>query len=223
MELHTGFNTLDFIVLAIILLSGLFAIMTGFVREMYSLFNWVASYFVAVHFYHLAEPFVSRYISNHTTIVDVSIFVVFCASFIILAIIGMVLIRMLVRGEALSVIDHSLGFVFGLVRGLVIVCLIYLVASTVLWPDVDKPVATASLEDQASGTDTDKHEKKQGLSMSAPHWLLDARTRPLLAHGAAMLKEFVPEKAFEKTTDEVLKQKDAAEEKLHENFKAITR
>src|SRR5208282_6455634 len=105
MELHAGFNTLDYIVLAIILLSGLLAIFTGFVREMYSLFNWIASYFIAVRYHFLAEPFIKRFISNHTTIVDASIFAVFCASFIVLALIGMI-VASLVRGNALTAIDR---------------------------------------------------------------------------------------------------------------------
>jgi membrane protein required for colicin V production len=212
---HAGFNTLDYIVLGIILTSGLLAIFTGFVREMYSLFNWAASYFIAVRFYFLAEPFVKRFISNRTTAADASIFLVFCASFFVLALLGM-LVAGLVRGNALTAIDRSLGFVFGLVRGILIVCILYLVAESVLWPDIDKapPVMTPAHELVAPEDGKPKSEDKQGFSMAAPHWLIQARTRPLLAHGADALREFIPEKALEKTTEEYLQQKETVHEKV---------
>lgn len=220
MELHTSLNVLDYIVFGIILISGLFAIMSGFVREIYSLFNWAASYFIAVKFYTLAEPFVKKYISNPTTVADVSIFLVFCVSFIVLAIIGMGVTRLIIRGNALTAIDRSLGFVFGLVRGFLIACLVYLVAATILWPDIDKAPAPGSPElqqQQAQKDEPQKTDGKRSLTMSAPHWLLEARTRPLLAHGANMLKEFIPEKVLEKTTAEYLDKKDEMESKARDN------
>lgn len=212
MELHAGFNSLDYIVLGIILVSGLFALMTGLVRELYSLLNWIASYFISIHFYFLAVPFVKKYISNPNTIIDVSIFAVFCASFIILAIIGMIVTRTLISGGTLTMIDRSLGFVFGVVRGLLVVCLVYMVAASVLWPDIDKPQEKKLIEQVSNGPATEpqaKEGEKQSITMSAPHWLVEARTRPLLSHGAALLKKFIPEKAFEKTAQEVLRQKES--------------
>ena len=213
MELHDGFNTLDYIVLAIILLSGLFAIITGFIREIYSLFNWIASYFIAVRFFSLAEPMVGKYISNPHTIINVSIFAVFCVSFITLAVIGMIITRLLIRGGTLTLIDRSFGFVFGIVRGFLIVCLVYLVAASMLWPDIDKaPEASGQQIDGSQTTieSKDKPDSKQEnkLTMAAPHWLMNARTRPLIAQGVGFLKEFVPEKALEKTAEDILKQKE---------------
>jgi membrane protein required for colicin V production len=224
MELHASLNVLDYIVLGIILISGLFAIMSGFVREIYSLFNWTASYFIAVKFYTAAEPYVKKYISNPTTVTDVSIFVVFCVSFIVLAIVGMVVTRLIIRGHTLTAIDRSLGFVFGLVRGFLIACLVYLVAATILWPDIDKQPVPASeqQEQQAQKDEPQKADGKHSLTMSAPHWLLEARTRPLLAHGANLLKEFIPEKVLEKTTAEYLDKKDEMETKARDNVINLT-
>lgn len=228
MELHAGLNTLDCIVIGTILVSGLLAIFTGFVREMYSLFNWAASYFVAAHLSFLILPLVEKYISNHTTATDVAIFVLFCISFIILGLLG-TFVTSLVKGKALTAIDRSLGFVFGLVRGVLVVCLVYLVANAVLWPDIDKapvekmPVATVMLHDEAQPVPPEKPEKqadketRKGFSMAAPQWLLNARTRPLLAHGANALREFVPDKMLEKTTQKYLDKKDALDHGIVED------
>ena len=217
MEAHTVFNTLDYIVMGTILISGLLAIFSGFVREMYSLFNWSASAYLGSHFYRFAEPLVKEYISNPSTVADVSIFIVFCVFFIIFGVLGMFVTR-LVKGNALTAIDRSLGFVFGLIRGVFMVCLIYLVVTLVLWPDLDKKPAVAAevqKEETAKKDEPSKTESgKRSVSFSAPHWVMEARTRPLLARGANMLREFVPEKALEKTTDSILEKKDSIEKKV---------
>jgi membrane protein required for colicin V production len=223
METHASFNILDYIVLGTILLSGLLAIMTGFVREMYSLLNWIVSYFIAMRFYPVALPHIQKYLSNPRTAADASIFAVFCLSFIVLAIAG-IFITNFIQGKALTAIDRSLGFVFGIARGLLIVCLMYLVVISVIWPDLDKPpVETASITDTTQAptptpppdkpADAKTQDGKPQLVMLAPQWLIEARTRPLLSRGAHMLKDVIPAKMLERTTDIVLKQKEEAKQK----------
>lgn len=219
MELHASFNTVDYVVFATILVSGLLAIFTGFVREIYSLFNWSASYFIGVKFYFLAEPFVKKYISNPKTVTYASIFIVFCICFIVLGLIGRFIVGF-IKGEALTAIDRSLGFVFGIVRGYLIVCLIYLVTSYVLWPDIDKPQPAPDVSQQHTETklsDNKKEEKKESES-GPPSWLLHAKTRPMLAFGSSLLKEFVPEKTLEKTTEKYLDEKDKVHNKVDEEI-----
>ena len=129
---------------------------------------------------------------------------------------------MLIRGSTLTMIDRSLGFVFGIVRGVLIVCLVYLVASSILWPDIDKPVEQQVAIDQPVSQQKPSDEKvaaRQKLTMSAPKWLMAARTRPMLAGGADMLKEFIPDSVLEKTTDEILEQKKTVQDKMSKEFK----
>jgi membrane protein required for colicin V production len=68
-----------------------------------------------------------------------------------------------VRGAALSAIDRSLGFVFGLARGALVICLGFL-GFVWLSPDPER----------------------------WPEMLQEARTRPLLERGTAALQTLVP-------------------------------
>ena len=200
MEPHTGLNNLDFVVLGIILLSGLLALMRGFAREVLSLAVWIASYFVAAHYFPLAEPYVHQFVKSPSLVTDIAAVTVFCVAFVILSLISFFIARF-VKGDALTAIDRSLGFLFGLVRGVLVVCLIYLIAAAIFWPDIDKAEmqsAAPQLDQQAATTPTSDPaappvEKPKDRGMP-PALLMQARTRPYLAYGAEWLKQFVPEK-----------------------------
>jgi uncharacterized membrane protein required for colicin V production len=143
--------------------------------------------------------------------------VVFCISFIVLALIGTLVTRF-VRGTALTAIDRSLGFVFGIVRGALVVCLVYMTVVAIFWPDIDKPRAPPPPAAQQEAQDIDKNlakpESKSLPPPPAPQLLMQAQTRPFLAFGAKQLKEFIPDDVLEKTTKEYLEQKDEAQKKL---------
>ena len=64
-------------------------------------------------------------------------FGLFVISLIVLTILTGIVARM-VRGSALSPIDRTLGFIFGLVRGAFLVCLAYLLLDQLLQPN-DRP------------------------------------------------------------------------------------
>lgn len=215
MEAH-AFNMLDYIVFAIILMSGLLAIFSGFVREMFSLFNWTASAYLGAHFHGYAEPLVKNYISNETTVRYASIFVGFCVSFIILGLVGAGINHFLIRGKALTAIDRSLGFVFGILRGVFMVCIIYLVLTMFLWPDIDKPATAAESpkpQAEASSALTPINPKLPPKT-PPPAWVTNARTRPLISKGAKLIAEFVPMDALEKTTSEYMEKGKSFENKI---------
>jgi len=85
MEPHTGLNNLDYIVLGVILLSGLLALMRGFVREVLSLAVWIGAYIIAARFYSLAEPSARQYIKSPSLATDVAAVATFIVAFIVLS------------------------------------------------------------------------------------------------------------------------------------------
>ena len=95
----------------------------------------------------------------------------------------------LVRGRALTFIDRSLGFLYGLRVALVVVSLVYLGAVMILWPDIDKPPVEADASAQPA-PDKDRN--------APPELLMKARTRPMMAYGADRLKIFVPKDMIDK-------------------------
>jgi len=199
MELHGAFNNLDYIVLSVILLSGFLALMRGFVREMFSLVAWIGAYIVGTKFYAPAVPLVRHYIpKNEAAAKWVAMGSVFVISLILLTIIGY-FISMLVRGRALTAIDRSLGFLYGLARGVVVVSLVYLCAVNFIWPDIDAP-------------SSQRQEDKDHRPLS--DLLVKAKTRPLLAFSADMLKKLVPQDMIDEKIKDVEKQKRNMEQNM---------
>jgi membrane protein required for colicin V production len=195
MEPAHGLTILDLSVFGIVLVSGLLALMRGFVREVFSLAAWTGAYFAATQYYALAEPWARHWVKNKTGATALAAIIVFILALTILSLAGYFLAK-LIRGRALTAIDRSLGFVFGVVRGVLIVCLCYLGASYIPWLNLN-----------VEQTETHFEGAKEEPKEKPPEWLVQAKTRPALAAGADILREFIPEKAIEKTLQEYDDQK----------------
>lgn len=207
MEPSHGLNLLDYSVVSIILLSGLLALMRGFVREVLSLTAWIGAYFIAASNYKRLEPWTHQWVHNPNGAIALAAVIIFIVSLTILTLIGWLIAR-LVRGKTLTSIDRSLGFLFGLVRGVLVVCLVYLGATYIPWLNMDKldkadaaPQLDISAQPPPGGAEKDK-EAANNEPDTPPPWLVEARTRPALAYGANILKAYIPTKEIEKTMQE---------------------
>ncbi|HEX9466478.1 MAG TPA: CvpA family protein [Alphaproteobacteria bacterium] len=154
-------NPADLTVAILIILSGIFAMARGFVREVLSLASWVAAALVTLWGFGLARPYTRAFIGNALLADIITGAVLFLVSLIVFSMVGGG-IASLVRGTGLNALDRSLGFVFGLVRGALLVA--------VLWLGVAWAIPQSE----------------------QPEWLRDARTRPLVEHLAEYLRSFAP-------------------------------
>ncbi len=180
MEQHSGFNVVDLSVLVVLLLSGGLAFWRGLVREVFSLGAWVGASFAAVTLYPVAKPWVHSHIKSEMGSDAATALGLFCLAMIILIPIGNLLSGM-VKGKTLTAIDRSLGLVFGFVRGLLVMSLLYLAAT---WVFLDKKEDTL------------------------PDWLAEARTEPVLAFGADLVKELMPQDEQDKAAAAMRKKRD---------------
>ena len=159
---NSPINVADLAILAILVISGLLALSRGFVKEVLSIAGWVIAAVAALELFPLLQPIIRRYV-DQTLIADsiaaVGIFVVVLtvASFLSTAI-----SRRVQRSE-IGVLDRSLGFLFGLFRGGVVIALAYLVLVQVL-PNNEQP-----------------------------DWLRQARTMPAIKYSAEMLARLAPD------------------------------
>ena len=187
-------NTLDYIVIATVLLSGLLALIRGFIREFLSLCALVGAYFIAITFYEPAIPMVKSYISDDKFAQWIAIGVVFLAALIVLSILGYFLSG-LVKGRVFVWFDRSAGFLYGLLRGVVVLCLIYLVVVLAVWPSINKYEPYEQLSEQEM-KDKDR----------PPELLVNARTRVFLSYGAdvivPILAKILPEDISKELNDE---------------------
>jgi membrane protein required for colicin V production len=123
----------DGIALLIIVLSGLLALARGLVREILGVGAWVGAALAAFEYYPDVETQLAGYVHQPKLILPLSIGLIFIIVLIILSIISTWLGSM-VRDSVLSGIDRTLGLAFGLARGVVIVCLLYIGLSIFLQP-----------------------------------------------------------------------------------------
>ncbi|WP_142848695.1 CvpA family protein [Telmatospirillum sp. J64-1] len=119
----------DVIVIAVLILSGLFAFMRGFVHEVLAITAWVGAAFAALYGLPLARPIAHQYIPTAWAADLAAGAVLFLVTLLILSILTKTISKQ-VRDSALNSVDRSLGFVFGLIRGALLASLAYMLA---LW------------------------------------------------------------------------------------------
>jgi len=113
----TGF---DFVVLAILVVSGVLGLVRGLLKEVLSLVAYLLAFVAAIWWGPTVYTWLEPYIETTLLRMGVSYAVVF-----ILVLLGVGLVNMtlaaLIRSTGLSPADHGLGGMFGLARGLLIV------------------------------------------------------------------------------------------------------
>jgi len=127
-------NLFDYLLLAIAGFSMVLSLWRGFVREIISLIGLVAAFIVAGRASGVATEMVQDWIPNATAASLAGFGLVFVCVMLVVALIG-ALIRKLVDMADLTASDRTLGMVFGLARGLLLISLFFLVYTTYAKPD----------------------------------------------------------------------------------------
>ncbi|NMD07761.1 MAG: CvpA family protein [Phyllobacteriaceae bacterium] len=121
------FQVLDLILLGIMLVSGLLALMRGFTREVLSLVSWgVAA--AAAYFAFMQKPlfdFVMPYVNNDKIAQAIIAAVAFLITLIIVSVISVKISDSVVE-SSVGAFDRTLGFIYGIGRGLVLVSIAYM-------------------------------------------------------------------------------------------------
>ena len=160
-------NFVDIVVLAVIALSTLLALGRGFVKEVLSIFGWIGAAigtFVLFFYVPQVRAFANKQIAE-PLLADiacaVSLFV------ILLIVLGFFnhTISSRIHASSLGPLDKSLGLVFGLARGIVLVALAHMAMTDWLIPD-----------------------KRQ-----RPEVINQARTEPYVEMAATFIKDLVPQ------------------------------
>ncbi len=155
----------DLAVIGIILLAGLTAFSQGFVRVVLALLGWIGAAFATLYGFRYVQPYAQKWISVGFLADAAAASSIFLITLIVLTIFSHAIGRR-VRDSGLSALDRSVGLVFGLGLGAVLVSLAYL---GVAWA-IDLPDAT------------DKQ----------PQWIQEARSRPLVKWSAENLQRLAP-------------------------------
>lgn len=119
-------NWLDWVLAAIVLVSVLTAIWKGFVAELVTLASVVAGLIIAAAEYERVAPLLGHITKSHELALGVSFLLLFIATLVLGALVS-ALAKKLIRKAELQWFDRFLGAVFGLVRGLLVDCIVLLV------------------------------------------------------------------------------------------------
>lgn len=170
-----GFTLVDAAVAAIILISALLAYARGFVHESLAILGWIAAavmaYLFAPQFEPLVKeiPFVGDFLQESCELAVIAAFCVVFALGLLVVSIFSPLFASLVKDSALGGLDQALGFLFGALRGVVLVAVALLVYDRVVIsakvPMVDNSRAAAVF----AGVETDL---ESAVPTDAPGWIL---------------------------------------------------
>ena len=111
---------LDILLLVVMLISGLLAMIRGFMREILSIGAWGVAAVVTLYSYSRVLPLAKGYFSSDMVAAGVAIGGVFLLTLLIVSIIT-VRISDMILDSRVGALDRTLGFLFGLARGLIIV------------------------------------------------------------------------------------------------------
>ena len=152
----------DIVIAGVLLVSALLAYMRGLVREVLAVGAWVGASFATLYGFNFAKSYVQQVISVQLFANIVTGLGIFIATLVLLNVISHAISKG-VKGSALSELDRALGFGFGLARGAVLICLLYLGASWI-W----------TVEE-------------------LPEFILQARSLPVVQSGADLLLALAPQ------------------------------
>ena len=114
----------DVIILVLIFISALFAFYRGFSLELLSISVWVISFFVSYAYGYNLINFFNKVINNILISTAISYIVVFLIVFVIFSFLTRKF-SVFIKDSYVGLIDKSLGFIFGILRGYVIVGLCF--------------------------------------------------------------------------------------------------
>lgn len=116
---------LDIILLVVMLISGILAMVRGFMREVLSIASWAAAAVATVYAYPRLLPIAKQYVNHDLGASAVVVAGVFLATLLVVSIIT-IKISDTVLDSRVGALDRTLGFLFGLARGMVIVVVAFL-------------------------------------------------------------------------------------------------
>jgi membrane protein required for colicin V production len=155
-------NGLDLAVGIVLLISALLAFMRGFVHEVLSIGAWVGALMAAIYGTAMAQPISHDIIPIAWAADAVAAIVIFLVALFTLSIATNALAKT-IQASALSNLDRTLGFVFGIARAMVILGAGFLFMNWLM-----------DVQDR-------------------PHWIAEAKTLPLIEMTADGMIAIVPD------------------------------
>ena len=122
------FDIFIIIVVGYSLIRGLFR---GLVKEVSSIIGVLGGFYAAYSYYPMVAKLLSGLIINPSYLNILSFLIIFCSILIVISILGVV-IKYLMNVAFLGWVDRACGLGFGLIKGLLIVTVLFIILTTFL-------------------------------------------------------------------------------------------
>ena len=159
-------TSLDYIYVCVIIASTIWASIRGGVYETVATLSWVIAAITA----RFVSPLLDKLLQNLFDLSDSTVGTLIASYFIVFFVILMLVsffnqkLRDKIQGSMMKVTDRTLGIIFGIIRGIIVMGIVYWIA---LWYYSD--------------------------ALVLPKWVADSRTRPIMQLTALKLDEwFIP-------------------------------
>jgi len=170
-----GFTIIDAVVAVIIIVSAILAYSRGFMRETMSILGWIAAAVVAFIFANKVEPMVREIPWLGDKIAgscELSIIAAFAAVFAVALVIVSLftpLFSGMIRRSVLGGLDQGLGFLFGALRGILLVAVVFVVYDRVV---TNQAVAMVDDSRSAKIFASMQDDINEQIPNDAPGWIL---------------------------------------------------
>jgi membrane protein required for colicin V production len=152
-----AFDIFVVVVLAYSLIRGLFR---GLVKELASIIGVLGGFFAAYSFYHVAAGYLSGLVSNLAYRNILAFLIIFCLVVILVTVLAIV-IKYLLKIVFLGWLDRLGGVAFGVVKGVLIVSVVFLALTAFL------PKGTPLIRDSLSAPYVSKVSEKLAILVSS--------------------------------------------------------
>ena len=153
---------LDGILIGVAVVSGLLAMVRGFSREVLSIVSWVVAAIAAFMFYERAVPFVQQYIASELVATLVAAAAIFLVTLVVVTYVTMRIADFIIDSR-IGPLDRTLGFLFGVARGGLLMVVAMLFFNWLVAPE------------------------------QTPGWVANAKSKPLLENLGNSLVEALPD------------------------------
>jgi membrane protein required for colicin V production len=126
-------NTVDFLVIVIMILSIALAVLRGFTREVLTIIAWIGAALAVIFGLPIAQPLFEKMFESPSMAKIVAGTVLGLTTLVVLSLISNQIGKVIKR-SGLGPVDRSLGAFFGAARGAILVCLIYILLESLMQP-----------------------------------------------------------------------------------------
>ena len=154
------FTVVDAGVAVIVLISAILAYSRGFTRELFAIGGWIIAIVVAYYVAPVLDPLmreapvVGPVLAESCIISLIAAFTIVVALALLVLSIFTPLVSNLVLDSVLGPIDRMLGFVFGVVRGILLIAIAFLIYQNFsgpgAWPALDNAASAQVVEESAT-------------------------------------------------------------------------